>query len=134
NETGNIFPVQEIARRAHKVGALMHSDMVQGLGKIPIDLKGLEVDLASFAGHKFYSLKGAGFLYVKRGTRIESLIHGGGQERSRRAGTENVLAISCLGEALHLLGPRVQKVNQRIELMRNTMEREILARVGHCQV
>jgi cysteine desulfurase len=109
NETGNIFPLKKIARLAHKVGALVHSDMVQALGKIPVDLESMDVDLASFAGHKFYSLKGAALLYVKKGIHIEPLIHGGGQERNRRAGTENALAISAFGKAASLLGPMVME-------------------------
>jgi cysteine desulfurase len=126
NETGNIFPIKEIADKAHAVGALVHSDMVQALGKIPLNLKELGVDLASFAGHKFYSLKGAGFLYVKRGVRVESLIHGGGQERSRRAGTENTPAIATFGQALRILGPRVTEVQTRLADLRDRMEKHIL--------
>ncbi len=97
NETGTLFPIREMAEMAHAHGALFHTDGVQALGKIPVDVRELGVDLASFAGHKFYSLKGAGFLYSRRGVTLESLIHGGGQERHRRGGTENALAIAALG-------------------------------------
>lgn len=97
NETGHLFPIREMAEMAHAHGALFHSDCVQALGKIPVDVRELGVDLASFAGHKFYSLKGAGVLYSRRGVTLESLIHGGGQERHRRGGTENALAIAALG-------------------------------------
>lgn len=97
NETGVIFPIKKMAEIAHRKGILFHSDCVQALGKIALDIKDLGVDLASFSGHKFYSLKGAGFLYVRKGLSIESLIHGGGQERHRRGGTENLLAIVALG-------------------------------------
>ncbi|MDZ4678503.1 MAG: cysteine desulfurase family protein [Oligoflexia bacterium] len=132
NETGNIFPLKEITSRAHSVGALVHSDMVQALGKIPIDLKDLGVDFASFAGHKFYSLKGSGFLYVKSGKRLESLIHGGGQERSRRAGTENTLAISSLGEAVKILGPRINETSERLKQFRDQLEEKIKTNISDC--
>lgn len=126
NETGNIFPVKEIAEHAHKVGALVHSDMVQALGKIPVDVKDLGVDLATFAGHKFYSLKGAAVLFVKSGTHLTSLISGGGQERSRRAGTENALAIGSLGQAVALLGSSVLTESKRLSELRGQLESEIL--------
>lgn len=97
NETGVLSPIQEIAARAHVVGALMHSDCVQGLGKVAIDLKMLDVDFASFSSHKFYALRGCGLLYIKKGTELPALVSGGGQERARRGGTENILAIASLG-------------------------------------
>lgn len=97
NETGHLFPIRELSDRAHAHGALFHTDGVQAFGKIPVNVMDLGVDLASFAGHKFYSLKGAGVLFAKRGLHLESLIHGGGQERHRRGGTENALAIAALG-------------------------------------
>ena len=130
NETGNIFPIKEVAQRAHARGALVHSDMVQALGKLKVDLKDLGVDLATFAGHKFYSLKGAGFLYVKRGTRLEPLIRGGGQERSRRAGTENALAIACLGEAVRVLGPAIDEMNQKVRYLRDGLEEKCVKNVS----
>lgn len=131
NETGNVFHVGKVAKMAHAVGALMHSDMVQALGKIPLDLKALNVDLATFAGHKFYSLKGAAVLYVRSGTHVDPLIYGGGQERSRRAGTENALAIASLGEAVRVLGPRLNEEIKRIELLRDALENEILRLYPH---
>lgn len=97
NETGHIFPINKMAKMAHEHGALFHCDAVQALGKVPLNLRKLEVDLASFSGHKFYSLKGSGILYSRKGIFLESQIHGGGQERGRRAGTENVLASAALG-------------------------------------
>jgi len=97
NETGTIFPIKKMAKLAHAQGALFHCDAVQALGKIPFNVRDLGVDLASIAGHKFYALKGSGALYQKKGVPLESLIHGGGQERHRRAGTENILAIASLG-------------------------------------
>jgi cysteine desulfurase len=93
NETGSCFPIQELCLESQKIGALFHTDAVQTLGKMPIDLKLLGVDLASFSAHKFYANRGCGFLYVKSGTPLESFIHGGSQERGRRAGTENLMGI-----------------------------------------
>ncbi|MBC87393.1 MAG: cysteine desulfurase [Bdellovibrionaceae bacterium] len=103
NETGNIFPVKEIAKRCHQKGALYHSDSVQALGKFPVDLKDWGVDFATFSGHKFYSLKGSGIVFVKSGVELPSLIFGGGQERGRRAGTENVLPIASLSHMMDYL-------------------------------
>lgn len=97
NETGVIFPIKKMAKLAHAAGALFHCDAVQALGKIPFGVKDLGVDYLSVAGHKFYSMKGAGVLVQRKGAPLEALIHGGGQERHRRAGTENLLAIASLG-------------------------------------
>ncbi len=94
NETGHVFPIRKMAKIAHEKGALFHTDAVQALGKMSLNISELEVDLASFSGHKFYALKGVGVLYVRTGVRLENLIHGGGQERNRRAGTENTLSIA----------------------------------------
>jgi cysteine desulfurase len=98
NETGHIFPIAKMVELAHEVGAYFHCDAVQALGKAPIDVKKWNVDLASFSAHKFYALKGCGALYHKKGIISDALIHGGAQERSRRAGTENILGISALGK------------------------------------
>lgn len=97
NETGHIYPLKEIAEIAHAKGALVHCDSTQALGKIPFNLKELGIDLATISGHKFYALKGTGCLFVRKGINLTSLIHGGGQERGRRAGTENTMAIASLG-------------------------------------
>lgn len=96
NETGVIHPISTISEEVHRNGALLHSDTVQLIGKTHFNFQDLEVDLASFSSHKFYSLKGSGLLFSRKGLQLESLIHGGGQERSRRAGTENTLAIGCM--------------------------------------
>lgn len=129
NETGNIFPIKKMTKKARAVGALFHSDCVQALGKIQFNLRDLDVDYASFSSHKFYSLKGSGFLYVKKGAPLESLIHGGGQERHRRAGTENTLAIACLG----YMAKKVSEIAtqyERTKQLRDCMEREVLERIA----
>lgn len=97
NETGVIFPVEEIAIMAHQYGALMHSDCVQLIGKSQIDFSKLNLDYATFSAHKIYATKGLGFVYIKKSSPWQSLIHGGGQERSRRGGTENIIGIAALG-------------------------------------
>lgn len=133
NETGNIFPIREMVRLTQARGALFHSDCVQALGKIPVNVKELGVDLASFSGHKFYALKGSGFLYVRRGLTLESLIHGGGQERHRRGGTENVLSIAALGLMCELgneVGPR----GVEVEKLRDHFETRVLSEIPGVQV
>lgn len=97
NETGIILPIAKIAKLCKDKNVLMHTDAVQALGKIQTKIGELGVDFASFSGHKFYALKGTGFIYVRRGNEFFPYIHGGGQERGRRAGTENVLAIASMG-------------------------------------
>jgi cysteine desulfurase len=97
NETGVIHPVAEVCELAHKFGVKVHSDGVQIIGKANINLQTLAVDYMSFSGHKFYGLKGSGFLFIRAQSPIEPLIAGGGQERRRRAGTENVLGIAAMG-------------------------------------
>jgi cysteine desulfurase len=99
NEVGTIQPIAEIAERAREAGVLFHTDAAQSLGKIPADVDTLGVDLLSVAGHKLYGPKGVGALYIRKGTRIEPLIHGAGHEEGRRAGTENVLLTVALGAA-----------------------------------
>ena len=128
NETGNIFPIKEMVKIAHEKGALFHSDCVQALGKIPVDLADLGVDLASFSGHKFYALKGCGVLFVRKGVTLESLIHGGGQERHRRGGTENLLSIASLGFMCGF-ADQIAARGVEVENLRNRMEARILEEI-----
>lgn len=128
NETGNIFPIQQMVEMAHAKGALFHSDCVQALGKVELNLKALGVDLATFAGHKFYALKGVGVLFARRGLTLESLIHGGGQERHRRGGTENVLAIASLGLVCETKDEVASRATALREL-RDRMEAEVQAQI-----
>lgn len=133
NETGVIQPVKEIAAAAKAAGALMHTDAVQALGRITVNVRELGVDYASFAGHKFYSLRGAGVLFSLRGAPLDPLIYGGGQERNRRGGTENTLAIASMG----FMCARVDEISVRAEKMRelrDLFETRVLAEIPECSV
>ncbi len=133
NETGHIFPIADMAKHAHAKGAFFHCDMVQALGKIPINLQTLPVDTASFSAHKFYALKGSGVLYCRKGLLPESLVHGGPQERRRRAGTENVLGITCFARVAEK-GADILKNFQTIKKLRDTMEKDITTLLPEAQI
>ena len=116
NETGSIFPIKEISALAHRYGALMHSDCVQMLGKSNTKLSDLNLDYGTFSAHKFYALKGVGFTYVKKSSPWQALIHGGGQERARRGGTENILGIATLGIMFDQLLQAKEKIQEMTRL------------------
>jgi cysteine desulfurase len=130
NEIGTIQPVAELARIAHARGALFHTDAVQSVAKIPVDARALGVDLLSLSAHKFNGPKGAGALWIKRGTRIAPILTGGKHERTRRAGTENVPAIAGLGAAAQLARSTLAEKSTRVASLRDRLEAEILARVA----
>jgi cysteine desulfurase len=130
NEVGTLQPVAEIARAAREAGSLVHCDAIQAVGKIPVDVAALGVDLLSLAGHKFHGPLGAAALYVRRRVRLMSQIHGGHQERSRRAGTENLPAIVGLGVAAERAGLALEaQVALRIATLGNRLLDGLLARV-----
>jgi cysteine desulfurase len=129
NEVGTVQPVAELAAIAHEHGALIHADAVQTAGKVPIDVRALGVDLLVVSAHKFYGPKGAGALWVRRGTRLVQQMTGGRQERSRRAGTENVPGIVGFGVAAHLARTRLAAEAARLEGLRNRLEDTVLAAV-----
>lgn len=129
NEIGSIFPIREMCEAAHAVGALFHSDCVQTLGKVNLDLANLGVDYATFSAHKFYAPKGCGFLYVKKGSPYSSLVLGGAQERHRRAGTENTLGIFSLGVMAQQLSLTPEKA-QHMRALRDFFESEIMKTEG----
>lgn len=130
NEIGTIQPVAEIAAIAHEHGALMHTDAVQSAGKIAVDVRALGVDLLSIAAHKFYGPKGAGALWVKRGVRLISPLTGGRQERSRRAGTENVPALVGLGAAAAIAARKWHTEGPRLAALRDRLEAGILSSIS----
>lgn len=131
NESGTIFPVEEMAEYAHAMGIQFHTDAVQAVGKIPIDLKRTKIDMLSLSGHKLHAPKGIGVLYLRRGTRFRPLMRGGHQERGRRPGTENAPAIVGLGVAAELAMQNIATENSEVRFLRDKLEKGILARVTH---
>jgi len=134
NETGTLFPVEELARLAHEAGALFHTDAVQAVGKIPIDLKTTQIDFLSLSGHKLHGPKGIGALYVRKGTKFAPFLRGGHQERARRGGTENTPGIVGLGAAAELARLRLQEDAVHIAALRDRLEAGVTQRIGQCQV
>ncbi len=126
NEIGTIQPIAEIAAVAHERGALMHTDAVQSAGKIPVDVRALGVDLLALSAHKLNGPKGAGALWVKRGTRMLPILTGGKHERSRRAGTENVPAIAGFGTAATLAASKMKTEGARVAALRDRLEAAVL--------
>ena len=126
NEIGTIQPIREIARLAHRHDILIHSDCAQSVGKIPVWIDDLEVDLLSVAGHKLYAPKGIGALYVRRGLKLQKQMHGADHERNWRAGTENVLEIVGLGEACRLVGQKFDSSVTHLKTLRDLLESQLL--------
>ena len=134
NETGVIFPMEQIARIVKAKGALLHTDAVQAAGKVPIDLAHMPLDLLSLSGHKLHAPKGVGILYVRRGTRLAPYLVGGHQEFGKRAGTENVPGIVGVGKACELAQEHVQQENADVRVLRDRLEKEILQRCPNARV
>jgi cysteine desulfurase len=130
NETGLLQPVAEVARLAHEKGALVHCDGVQAAGKVPVDVRALDVDLLALSAHKIYGPQGVGALVVRRGTRMKPLLRGGSQERNRRAGTENVAGIVGLGRAAQLAAQDLAGEAARLAALRDRLEARLLAVPG----
>ena len=131
NETGTIFPVAALAEKAKAVGALFHTDAVQAVGKIPMNIKATAIDMLSLSGHKLHAPKGIGVLFVRRGVRFRAQIKGGHQERGRRAGTENTPAIVALGKAASLALHYMAEENTRVRGLRDRLEKGLIQRIGH---
>jgi cysteine desulfurase len=129
NEIGTVQPIAELAKLAHARGALFHTDAVQSVAKIPVDCRALGVDLLSLSAHKFNGPKGAGALWIRRGTRIVATMTGGKHERTRRAGTENVPGIAGLGAAARLAAAKLEDEGRRLATLRDRLETEVLARI-----
>jgi cysteine desulfurase len=134
NESGTLFPVQEMAELAKSAGVLFHTDAVQAVGKLPIDLKDTAIDMLSVSGHKLHAPKGIGVLYLRRNTRFRPLLRGGHQERGRRAGTENSAAIVGLGKACEMALTHMEYEKTAVRAMRDRLEQGILAAVPNCFV
>ena len=129
NEIGTIQPVKELCSVSHEKGVLFHTDAVQAAGKLKIDVEELGVDLLSLSAHKIYGPKGVGALYIRKGTKIHPLIHGGHQERGRRAGTENVAGIVGFGKAAEIALQEMEEEVVRIAELRDRLEMGILERI-----
>lgn len=129
NETGVIFPVPEMARIAKERGVLFHTDAVQAVGKIPIDLSQVPVDFLSLSGHKLHAPKGIGVLYVRKGTPYAPFLIGGHQEHGRRGGTENVASIVGLGRACEFVAANMEEENTKVRALRDKLENGLLQNV-----
>ncbi|PLX93160.1 MAG: cysteine desulfurase NifS [Desulfuromonas sp.] len=134
NETGNIFPIAEIGEIARKHKVRFHTDAVQAVGKLPVDVQASKVDLLVISGHKIGAPKGVGAIYIRRGTRLIPLIHGGHQERNRRAGTHNVAGIVALGKACELAGAEIDENYAKLKRLRDRLEKGIIEKVGEVKL
>ncbi len=134
NEIGTIQPVAEIGRIAHEHGVLFHTDAVQAFCQIPIDVEAMHIDMLSFSGHKLGGPKGIGGLYIRKGVKIRSFIHGGAQERKRRAGTENVPGIVGLGKAVEIASGRMQENIEKETKLRDHLIESVLKKIPHSRL
>jgi cysteine desulfurase len=130
NEVGTIQPIAKLAQIAHRHGALMHTDAAQSVGKIPVNVDALDVDLLTIAGHKLYAPKGIGALYIRSGVQLARLLHGAGQESGRRPGTENVLEIVGLGQACQLASQDLDKNMAHFQAMRDRLHEGLVRELG----
>jgi len=134
NETGVIFPVEEMAMMARHKGILFHTDAVQAVGKIPIDMRQSAMDMLSLSGHKLHAPKGVGALYVRKGTKFSPFLIGGHQEKGRRGGTENVASLIGLGEASELAAKNLEKENTAVKNLRDKLENALLSLIPNSRV
>ncbi|MBE5872454.1 MAG: cysteine desulfurase NifS [Lachnospiraceae bacterium] len=134
NEIGTIQPIAEIGRIAHEKGVLFHTDAVQAYAHIPLQVEEMNIDMLSASGHKFGGPKGIGILYIKKGVKIRSFIHGGAQERSRRAGTHNTPGMVGLGAAAELAGKQMEEVIKKQEVVRDHLIERVLAEIPYSRL
>ena len=134
NETGVLFPVEKAAELATERGILFHTDAVQAVGKIPINMRANAIDMLSISGHKLHAPKGIGILYVRKGTKFSPFLIGGHQEKERRGGTENTPSIIGLGRACELAARNMETENRMVLLLRDKLETEILTRIPNSRV
>ncbi len=140
NETGVISPIERIAEMCKSRNILFHTDAVQAVGKVPLDMQHSAIDMLSLSGHKLHAPKGVGVLYVRKGTRFAPAIIGGHQEHGRRGGTENVASIVALGKACELAHDAMEVERTRVKALRDKLEQDILSKVpntrrnGHCEM
>ncbi len=134
NETGVVFPIEEIGEIVKEKGIPFHTDAVQAVGKIPIDLKKSKIDMLSLSGHKLHAPKGIGVLFIRKGTRFSPFIIGGHQEKGRRGGTENVPYIIGMGKAFELAKAHLEEENTRVKALRDYLEEKILEKIPNAMV
>ena len=134
NETGVLFPIEEIGKIVKRKGAVFHCDAVQAMGKIPLDMSKSSIDLLSLSGHKLHAPKGIGALYIRKGTKLTPFILGGHQEQGRRAGTENVPYIIGLGKAAELASSHLKAENTKIKSLRDRLESELIKRCTNTRI
>jgi cysteine desulfurase len=134
NETGVIYPVDEIAAAVREKGVVFHTDAVQGVGKLEVDVKKTQVDMLSLSGHKIHAPKGVGALYLKKGTKFSPFLIGGHQEHGRRGGTENVASIVGLGKAAELAKQQRETTALKTSALRDKLEKNLLERIPHSMV
>ena len=134
NEIGTIQPIKEIGALCREKKVLFHTDAVQAVGSVPVDVKEMNIDLLSLAGHKLYGPKGIGAIYIRRGVRIDNLIHGGGQERGRRAGTENIPGVVGLGKAIEIATENIEENRARLTVLRDKLIDGILERIPYARL
>jgi len=134
NETGVIFPVEEAAAIAKAKGALFHTDAVQAVGKIPINIAASQIDMLSLSGHKLHAPKGIGALYVRRGTPFRPFLVGGHQEKNRRSGTENTASIIALGKACEMAATNIEIENTRVRNMRDRLQQALMTSISHARI
>lgn len=134
NEVGTIQPIAEIGRIAKEKGIIFHVDAVQSLGKVPIDVKAMNVDLLTMSSHKIYGPKGVGALYIRKGIKLTPRVYGGGQEKKRRSGTENLPGIIGFGKACELAGQRMEKEENQLRVLRDKLIDGILERIDYVKV
>jgi cysteine desulfurase len=134
NETGVIFPIDDIARQIKDRGIMFHTDAVQAVGKVPVNVQQTPVDMLSMSGHKLHAPKGIGVLYIRKGTKFSPFLIGGHQEHGRRGGTENAAAMIGLGKACELAADHILEDMPRIQRLRDKLESELLARIPNAMV
>ena len=134
NEIGTIEPIAELCKIAKAHGALFHTDAVQAVGHVPIDVKALDVDMLSLSGHKLHAPKGVGALYIRKGVHIQRFMEGGAQERNQRAGTENVASIVAMGAAIELAARHLNENVEKIAAMRDRLTKRILAEIPYTRL
>lgn len=134
NEIGTIQPIEKIGKLCRERGVLFHTDAVQAVAHVPIDVKAMNIDMLSLSAHKFYGPKGTGVMFLRKGVKLDNFIHGGGQEKGRRATTENVAGIVGLGVAIERAGKKMVEEQKRLSALRNKLIDEIMKRIPYARV